>query len=233
MTGWRKYLTVAALCLGAACARGEAAPLPAVPDTIYEWVQSSARMNYFFNKEQIHYGVDEKGFIDLDVLVVPTLKTYDTVQIDDVLEKRRWRDQPTVGFEGLSGEAAYIRIDLKKREVVTDTVHLLDFHLSTLEETKPGDVVKIDTLSPKNLSRVFYEAIIAYAEKHQETLIARTKGELTEADRTRLERERHEREKALEKERQEAEKRMAKERKAAEKAAREKAKAEEKARRTR
>lgn len=206
MTEWLKRLTLAVLLAGSACSPSEAAPLPQVPEKIYEWVQSSARMNYFFNKEQIHYGVDETGHIDIDLLVVPTLKTYDAVQIDDVMEKRRWRDLPTEGFEGLAGEAAYIRINLKTQEVITDKVHLLDFQLSTLEETTPGDVLKIAALSPKNLNRVFIEAIIDYAEKHQEELIARTKGELTEHDRKRLEKERKEREKQLEKERKAAEK---------------------------
>lgn len=214
MTEWLKRLTLTALLAGSACSPSEAAPLPQVPETIYEWVQSSARMNYFFNKEQIHYGVDETGHIDIDLLIVPTLKTYDTVQIDDVMEKRRWRDLPTEGFEGLAGEAAYIRINLKTQEVLTEKVHLLDFQLSPLEETTSTDVLKIAELAPKNLNRIFIEAIIDYAEKHQEELIARTKGELTEHDRKRLEKERKEREKQLEKER-----------KAAEKAEKEKAKA--------
>ena len=217
MAGWLKRVTLAALLMGLPCSSSEASPLPQVPETIYEWVQSSARMNYFFNKAQIHYGVDENGHIDLTLLVVPTLKTYDTVQIDDVMEKRRWRDLPTAGFEDLAGEADYIRIDLKAQEIITDAVHLLDSRLSTLEETKPGDVVKLADLAPKNLNRIFFSAIIDYAEKHQDELIARTKGELTEHDREQLEKARKEREKELEKER-----------KAAEKAAKEKAKAEEK-----
>lgn len=229
MVGWLKRLTLAALLTGSFCSQGEAAP-PQVPETIYEWVQSSARMNYFFNKEQIRYGVDEKGHIDLNLLIVPTLKTYDTVQIDDVIEKRRWRDLPTEGFEGLAGEADYIRINLKKQEATIDSVHLLDSQFSTLEETQPNEVLKIADLAPKNLNRVFFEAIIDYAEKHQEELIARTKGELTDHDRERLEKERRDREKQLEKERKEREKQLEKERKAAEKAAKEKAKAEEKRR---
>lgn len=214
MAGWLNRLTLAALLTGSVFSPGEASPLPQVPNTIYEWVQSSARMNYFFNKEQLHYGVDEKGHIDLNLLIVPTLKTYDTVQIDDVMEKRRWRDLPTEGFDRLAGEADYIRINLNTQEVITDTVHLLDFQLATLEETNPGDVLKITDLAPKNLNRVFFEAIIDYAEKHQDELIARTKGELSDHDRERLEKERKEREKQLEKER-----------KAAEKAEKEKAKA--------
>lgn len=231
MVGWLKRLTLAALLTGSFCSQGEAAP-PQVPETIYEWVQSSARMNYFFNKEQICYGVDEKGHIDLNLLIVPTLKTYDTVQIDDVIEKRHWRDLPTEGFEGLAGEADYIRINLKKQEATIDSVHLLDSQFSTLEETQPNEVLKIADLAPKNLNRVFFEAIIDYAEKHQEELIARTKGELTDHDRERLEKERRDREKQLEKERKEREKQLEKERKAAEKAAKEKAKAEEKQRRS-
>ena len=176
-------------------------------------------MNYFFNKEQIHYAVDEHGSINLNQIIVPTLKTYDTVQVDDIIEKRHWRDQPTDGYEDLAGEANYIRIDLKKRQVTIDAVELLDSHLSTLERTTPGLVVKLTDLTPQNLNRVFYEKIIEYTEKHRDEIVARTKGELSEHDRKMIENEAKEREKQLEKER-----------KAAEKEARERAK-EEKRRR--
>ena len=219
MAAWLQRLALAAMLTTAAIMPAEAAREPQVPETLYEWVQSSARMNYFFNKEQIHYDVDEHGVIDLNRLIVPTLKTYDAVQVDDIIEKRRWRDQPTDGYEDLAGEANYIRIDLKKRQVTIDAVDLLDSHLTTLERTTPGLVVKLADLTPQNLNRVFYEKIIEYTEQHRDEIIARTKGELSEHDRKMIENEAKEREKQLEKER-----------KAAEKEARERAK-EEKRRR--
>ena len=65
-----------------------------VPKHIYEWVQSTARQGYFFNKEQIQYASDAHGHIDLTKLVVPTLRIYDNIQIQDVVSKRRWRMLP-------------------------------------------------------------------------------------------------------------------------------------------
>ena len=53
-----------------------------VDKKIFKWVQSSSRMGYYFNQEQICYKV-VNGEIDLDTLIVPVLKVYDPVQIKD------------------------------------------------------------------------------------------------------------------------------------------------------
>ena len=53
MKSWLKKFAVAA-ALGCAVimpSQADAASI-VVPDTIYEWVQSSSRMNYFFNKQE-------------------------------------------------------------------------------------------------------------------------------------------------------------------------------------
>ena len=52
----------------------------AIPEDIYQWVQSTSRQNYYFNKQQIYFAVDAQGNMNVDVLLVPTLKTYDQVQ---------------------------------------------------------------------------------------------------------------------------------------------------------
>ena len=86
---------LAGVGLALECAVAAAAPAqPVIPETIYQWVQSSARMNYFFNKEEMRYGIDEAGQISTDTLLVPVIKTYDEIQIDDIRTKRRWRMEP-------------------------------------------------------------------------------------------------------------------------------------------
>ena len=52
---------------------------PAVPEDIYQWVQSTARQNYYFNKQQMCYEIRADGTVDEHVLIVPTLRTYDDV----------------------------------------------------------------------------------------------------------------------------------------------------------
>ena len=93
-------MTCAVLLLGMRPAAAEE-----IPKHIYEWVQSTARQGYYFNKEQIQYAVDAHGYIDLTKIVVPTLRVYDNIQIQDVVSKRRWRMLPLDGYSDLSGAA--------------------------------------------------------------------------------------------------------------------------------
>ena len=51
-----------------------------VPDTIYKWVQSSPRANYYFNMEQLCFAVDEKGFIDRILTTNLVYQTPDLLQ---------------------------------------------------------------------------------------------------------------------------------------------------------
>ena len=85
---------------------------PAVPEDIYQWVQSTARQNYYFNKQQMCYEIRADGTVDEHVLIVPTLRTYDDVQIQDVISKRRWKLEDLTGYDALAGAAEYLKIDL-------------------------------------------------------------------------------------------------------------------------
>jgi hypothetical protein len=217
---WQKCLLTAAAAFSFAAAPVYAYTPPTVPEDVFEWVQSSPRMNYFFNKQMIHYGVTPEGIIDLNTLVVPVLKTYDAIQIEDFVEKRRWRMMSVEEYEDLAGEADYIRIDLAKRQVTIDRVEMIDSHFSTIEQTTPGQVVDMATLSPQSRDAIFYQGIIDYFEKHRPDIVKMTKGTLTEEDRKFIEKEqkelekaRHEEEKRLEEERKEKEKQEEKARK--------------------
>lgn len=183
---------------------------PKVPEDIYQWVQSSERMNYFFNKQEMSYAVDSKGHVDLDTVIVPVIKTYDHVQIEDVLMKRSWRMESTDGFEKLAGEANYLSIQIPQGVVTVNAVELIDSQFWTLERTEPGTKIVISDLTEKSRDGIFYRAILAYEKDHRREILSHTKGKLTEEEMERFEKEekRHEKElKKREKELKEKERR--------------------------
>ena len=166
-------------------ATAEAAPH--VPLNIYEWVQSSARANYFFNKRVMHYELLEGGVLNPRVLIVPTLQTYDDVAIADVIAKRRWRGESLAGYDNLVGEAEYLRIDLVAGTSTLERVDDLDSTWSALTTTFPKHVKVIRELPEKSLERKFLEAVIAYERGHRMEIAAQTKKTLTAEDLKRLE----------------------------------------------
>ena len=164
------------------------APLPAsaqisLPDTEFQWVQSTERQDYYFNKANIHYGVDSKGFVDLNKLVVPTVRLYDGVKVEDVVSKRRWNGLSVDGYDSLAGAAEYITIDLQARTVHVDKHEDLDSQSGIIaSETSAGDI-DLSTLSDKDVEGKFYVAIIKYADEHGEELAERTPGVISEETR--------------------------------------------------
>ncbi len=213
MKSWKKCLLTAAAAFSLTAAPVFAYTPPAVPEDIFQWVQSSPRMNYFFNKQMIHYGVTKDGIIDLNLLVVPVLKTYDAIQIEDVVEKRRWRMMSVEEYADLAGQADYIHIDLKNKKVIINKVDMIDSHFSTIESATPGLEVDLASLSPQSQDAMFYQGIIDYCAKHRPEIIKLTKGTLTEEDQKLVEKE----QKAMEKAQREAEKKAEKERREKEK----------------
>ena len=142
-----------------------------IPKHIYEWVQSTARQGYYFNKE----------------IVVPTLRIYDDIQIQDVVSKRRWRMLPLDGYSDLSGAAEYLMIDLSAG-VVHITVHEdLDSAWGTLSREENAKEIKLSALSDKDVEKKFFDAIIHYAVANQDALIHRSRGILSDTDRRALE----------------------------------------------
>ena len=159
-----------------------------IPKHVYEWVQSTARQGYYFNKEQIQYA---HGYIDLTKIVVPTLRIYDNIQIQDVVSKRRWRMLPLDGYSDLSGAAEYLMIDLAAG-VVHITVHEdLDSGWGTLSREENAKEITLAALSEKDVEKKFFDAIIHYAAANQDALIHRSRGILSDADRRALEEKNH------------------------------------------
>ena len=155
----------------------------AIPKHIYEWVQSTARQGYYFNKEYIQYAADAHGYIDLTKILVPTLRVYDNIQIQDVVSKRRWRMLPLDGYGDLSGAAEYLLIDLRAGTVRVTAHEDLDSAWGTISREENAKEFTLASLSDKDVEKKFFNAIISYAAAHQEELIRRSKGILSDADR--------------------------------------------------
>ena len=155
----------------------------AIPKHIYEWVQSTARQGYYFNKEYIQYAADAHGYIDLTKILVPTLRVYDNIQIQDVVSKRRWRMLPLDGYGDLSGAAEYLLIDLRAGTVRVTAHEDLDSAWGTISREENAKEFTLASLSDKDVEKKFFNAIISYAAAHQEELIRRSKGILSAADR--------------------------------------------------
>ena len=148
-----------------------------VDEKIFKWVQSSSRMGYYFNQEQICYKV-VNGEIDLDTLIVPVLKVYDPVQIKDTVDKRRWHMQSLNGFGDLVGRSEFAEIKISSRTVTIGQAHYLDSTWTTIESFKPDTVMKLDEMSDKNLEKIFFTSVLDYAQRHQLELALRTRGDL-------------------------------------------------------
>lgn len=186
---------LAAFCLTAPIADAAAR----VPENVYEWVQSSARADYYFNKQQMCFAVTEMGYIDLNTLIVPTVKMYDDVLIQDVQDKRRWKMLPLDGYDSLIGAADYLRFDLAKNTVIVTESDYLDSTWSTLDASYPNQPVNINSLPAKSLDKSFYQGILKYAQLHRDEIIQQTHGELSPLDKKKLADEKKAAEKAARK----------------------------------
>lgn len=191
-----------------------------VPKDTYYWVQSTERVNYYFDMKDMHYGVDEKGFIKLNELCVKTLRTYDEVQVQDVVTKRRWNELSLDGYEDLAGVVNDLTFNLAEGIVYVNSRADVNSMMEKLEENTPSEPIKLESLSEKNVEGKFFRAILEYAEKHNEEIIKNTKGELSKEDIKKLEKAKKDAEaaaKKAEKERKKAEKKAEKEKKKIEK----------------
>ena len=153
-----------------------------VPEDIYTWVQSTSRGNYFFNTEQMNYRVKSDGTIDLYTLNVPTLCTYDDIQIQDVIQKRRWKNQSLEGYDILAGRADYLTFDFKNGTVQVTRRVDLDDTLTELDSDITGEPVKLADIPRTSVIGRFYRTILIWARFNGEDLIARSTGKLSAAD---------------------------------------------------
>lgn len=153
-----------------------------VPTEIYMWVQSTARANYWFNYQQAGYKIRDDGTLDLNTLMVPTVCIYDNIQIEDVIQKRRWRKLSLKGYDRLAGRADYLKFDLANETVqVVERVDL-DDTWAPLDRDTSGEPIDLKTLSSKDVRYNFYRTILEWAKKNNEWIIGRSRGQLSDED---------------------------------------------------
>lgn len=157
-----------------------------IDEKIFQWVQSSSRMGYYFNQQQICFKVVNNQ-IDIDTLIVPILKMYDPVQIKDTVDKRRWRMEPIGHFGDLAGRVEYAEIDLPNRTVFLKQSHYIDSTWSTIEPyNPPKQKLELDNMSERSLDKIFFSRVIDYAMRHQLELGTRTRGDLSDEIKAEL-----------------------------------------------
>ena len=145
-----------------------------ISENVYQWVQSTARQNYYFNKQQFYFAQDKDGYMTPDSLLVPVLKTYDQVQIRDVVSKRRWKGLSTSGYDDLVGCAEYLKFNLKEQTAQVMKHDDLDSDWGVIGTVMSDKVVKITELSDKDVDAKFYRAILKYASNHYQEIYDRT-----------------------------------------------------------
>ncbi|MBR3722707.1 MAG: hypothetical protein IKN12_08050 [Selenomonadaceae bacterium] len=177
----KKIIIAVGILLGTPFGAWASPPIQPLPPNVFEWVQSSARSGYWFNKQEMYYGI-KNGVIDRNVLTVPVMKVYDDVQINEVITKRRWHDANLQGYEILAGAAEYLEFNLRERKVTIKRHEDLDNTWTTLSSEMPNRRIYLDKLSDKNVDKIFYTAILDYADKHKDEILKRslTKGKLPE-----------------------------------------------------
>lgn len=168
---WGAGILVAAMLLVAV---PQAQAKETISEDIYQWVQSTSRQNYYFNKQHIYFGLDAKGQIDLNTLLVPVLKTYDQVQKEDVIAKRRWKMQKTEGYNDLVGAAQYLRFNLQANTVEIIKQDDLDSDWGVLDTANVNQVIDLTQLSEKGVKGKFYQAILGYSRMHLDEILERT-----------------------------------------------------------
>ncbi len=153
-----------------------------VPTEIYMWVQSTPRANYWFNHQAAGYRIKEDGTLDLNTLMVPAIYLYDNIQVEDVIQKRRWKKLSTRGYNKLVGRSELLKFDLKNMTVQAVEKTDLDDTWGALEKDTSGEPIDLKTLSDKDVMYKFYRAILAWAKEHNELIIGRSKGILSQED---------------------------------------------------
>ena len=153
-----------------------------VPENIYQWIDSTPRSNYYFNFQQTNYAVNDDGTIDLYTIIAPTICTYDNIQIDDVLQKRRWRGLSTAKYSDLVGRADYLKFDLQIGTVQIVERNNIDSTFTSIDSEKNLHPVPLSSFSNKEISRKVYRTILIWAKKHTELMIGRSRGHLSTKD---------------------------------------------------
>ena len=67
-------------------------------EEVFQWVQATPRSSYYFNKDAMTYEIGADGYADTNILIVPTVRLFDNMQIQDVIMKSPMEEMPSQGF---------------------------------------------------------------------------------------------------------------------------------------
>ena len=159
-----------------------ATPKVEIPEEVYKWIQSTPRGNYWFNYQVCGYRINDDGTLDLNILEVPTIVTYDNIQIEDVIQKRRWRGKSTRGYNNLIGRADYLEFNFANGTVQIVRRADLDHTFTELDYTILEDPIKLSEIAERDISCKFYREILEWIQENNEWVIKRSRGKLSAKD---------------------------------------------------
>ena len=142
-------------------------------EEVFQWVQATPRSSYYFNKDAMTYEIGADGYADTNILIVPTVRLFDNMQIQDVIMKRQWRNLSTYRFDELSGVAEYLRINIKDKTVEYTECVYLDQGYNSLYVNYERPTQNMNTMSVKDVDYNFYKAILDYEKEHRKELLTK------------------------------------------------------------
>ena len=142
-------------------------------EEVFQWVQATPRSSYYFNKDAMTYEIGADGYADTNILIVPTVRLFDNMQIQDVIMKRQWRNLSTYRFDELSGVAEYLRINIKDKTVEYTECVYLDQGYNSLYVNYERPTQNMHTMSVKDVDYNFYQAILDYEKEHRKELLTK------------------------------------------------------------
>ena len=168
----KKILLTLLITLMSSCSAVLAAtPLEPLNPNIFQWVQTTPRAQYYFNKQVITFQTNAKGEIDTNVLIVPTVKILDSTEVEDITLKRQWREENTYRFGELAATAEYLKINLATHEVTFLENNYLDRGYNPLQASYQRPNIDLNTLGTANVNYIFYKAIIDYAKENERSIL--------------------------------------------------------------
>ena len=142
-------------------------------EEVFQWVQATPRSSYYFNKDAMTYEIGADGYADTNILIVPTVRLFDNMQMQDVIMKRQWRNLSTYRFDELSGVAEYLRINIKDKTVEYTECVYLDQGYNSLYVNYERPTQNMNTMSVKDVDYNFYQAILDYEKEHRKELLTK------------------------------------------------------------
>ena len=142
-------------------------------EEVFQWVQATPRSSYYFNKDAMTYEIGADGYADTNILIVPTVRLFDNMQIQDVIMKRQWRNLSTYRFDELSGVAEYLRINIKDKTVEYTECVYLDQGYNSLYVNYERPTQNMNTMSVKDVDYNFYQAILDYEKEYRKELLTK------------------------------------------------------------